>query len=88
MRPQGEPCVDLEEVEAPVRPVLEVQLGDAPQVQRPADLPAEPDDIRVVTLSGSTISKGSHTLTVVIDPGNAIAESNEANNRITTTFTL
>ena len=47
-----------------------------------------PNDIRFVTLSGSTISKGSHTLTAVIDPANAIAESNEANNRITATFTL
>ncbi|MBV9951698.1 MAG: hypothetical protein JO291_07085, partial [Acidimicrobiia bacterium] len=45
-------------------------------------------DARLVSVSGSTISKGSHTFTAVIDPNNAIAESNEANNRARRTVAL
>jgi subtilase family serine protease len=45
-------------------------------------------DARLVSVSGSTISAGSHTFTAVIDPTNAIAESNEANNRSSRTFAL
>jgi subtilase family serine protease len=52
----------------------------------PVSLPGH--DARQVIVSGSTISAGSHTITAVIDPTNAIAESNEANNRRTGTFTF
>ena len=46
--PEREPRVDLEQVEATVRSVLEVELGDALQVEGGAHLAAEPGDLRVV----------------------------------------
>ena len=52
----------------------------------PVSLP--PGDARIVTLAGSSISKGSHTFSAVIDPANVIAESNEGNNRSRRTFAL
>jgi hypothetical protein len=47
-----------------------------------------PGDARLVTLSGTSISKGTHTFNAIIDPANVVRESNEANNKVRRTFTL
>jgi len=45
----------------------------------PVDL--APGQSRTVTFPGLRLAKGSHTITVVCDPGNTVRESNEADNK-------
>ena len=57
------------------------------KLQRPSLAPGEYEHTWQFTVHWVTPVPGTHTLTVMLDPKNVLAESNEDNNKLSSTFT-
>ncbi|MBI2708926.1 MAG: hypothetical protein HYX34_04440 [Actinobacteria bacterium] len=65
----------------PAKPVVVRFLDETRTIGETAPIELGAFSARTVSFSGGTVTTGSHTLTAVVDPRNAVVESNESNNR-------